>query len=307
MCPDRTFRALLAVTLGSIVLVTTGALRFLRAGMPGVTQPERPTAGHGLLLPGTSDVAIHAISYALLGLLLCGSVRAIRLMLRRSRRTASFVHQHLATRAAPDSRVAGIAARAGLAGRLDVVAAPGVWACCHGFLRPRILASAQLLALLGDAELEAVFRHEAHHLARHDPLRLFLADAATALGHFVPLIGMLRDHHAVTVELAADRHAANAPDMGRSLAGALVKLLEQAGATPATLPGAASALPFRIAALVGEEVPVRHHIHRAGVTRTFAGAVLLVGLLVVPPSLFTTTLFAVPAPLSTLLHQCVVR
>lgn len=307
MRPDRAFGALLALSLISVGLVAAVAARFLRAGIPGATQPERVTAGHGLFMPGTSDLAIHLIGTALLCLLIAGGARALLVLLARLRQTRIFVRQLLAARAAPEPDVVAVAARVGIAARLDVVASRHSLACCYGLWRPRVLVSSAFLDHLDRAELVAVLRHEAYHLARRDPLRLLIADAVAALCSYLPLAGMLRDHHAVAAELAADRHAA-AADMGRGLAAALHKLINLAPrATPATLPGATGALSLRIAALLGEELPSHHHLHRRGIVLSSIGWGLLTWLLVAPTSLFVGHQVALPAPLAFLLHQCIIR
>lgn len=128
------------------------------------------------------------------------------------------LHAHLRP---VSQRLHGIAARLELGGRIEVVDARRADAFCYGLLRPRICLTSALEAMLDDAELEAVLRHERHHLSRYDPLRVlgwtvlrcscwwFEADALRAeLGR----------------ELAADRMVI-ANGGRRALASALHKLL----------------------------------------------------------------------------------
>jgi Zn-dependent protease with chaperone function len=58
--------------------------------------------------------------------------------------------------------------------RLDVVDDISPQSFCYGFLRPRIYVTTGLLAILSGEEVEAVLRHERHHLQRRDPLRSLL-------------------------------------------------------------------------------------------------------------------------------------
>jgi hypothetical protein len=64
--------------------------------------------------------------------------------------------------------------------------APGyhsVFAFCLGLVSPRIYVSEGLLQLLDAHELAAVLHHEAAHLRRRDPLRLFLSELLGYLSH----------------------------------------------------------------------------------------------------------------------------
>jgi beta-lactamase regulating signal transducer with metallopeptidase domain len=151
-----------------------------------------------------------------------------------------------------------------------------------------VVISAGLIALLDEKELEAVLRHEAHHLDHRDPLRLIVADTLAEGFRFLPLVGMLRDHLAVAQELAADRHAVRALGTDRSLAAALYKLLTRVDAPSAVpAPGATGALALRIDALLGADVPPRHHIHLRGLCWTAGIAAAMLLLLFVPLHLLT--------------------
>jgi Zn-dependent protease with chaperone function len=115
------------------------------------------------------------------------------------------------------------AQRLGVAHRLDVVTWDRAQAFCYGFMHPRICISTGLLALLGPTEVEAVLRHERHHLQRRDPLRVLgwtiLCGACGWLTDRAAQADLLR-------ELAADR--AVIQEQGRApLASALLTLLTQ--------------------------------------------------------------------------------
>lgn len=119
------------------------------------------------------------------------------------------------------SSIAELVTRLNLEGRVHVVEYVTPEAFCYGLVRPQICLTAPLLRLLSPAELEAVLRHERHHLRRYDPLRTVIWTIVSNM------FWWLDDHayHAHLVrELAADR--AVIAEQGRTpLASALFKLL----------------------------------------------------------------------------------
>lgn len=98
-----------------------------------------------------------------------------------------------------------------------------------GLFRPRVWVSTGLVEILETAELQAVLRHERHHLARRDPLRVFVSRCLARLLFFVPLAPALRDAYLVAKEVEADA-ACGADDV---LATALLKLLRCSPQLPA--------------------------------------------------------------------------
>ena len=119
------------------------------------------------------------------------------------------------------THVAEIVAKLNLEGRMIVVEYATPEAFCYGLVRPQICLTAPLLQLLSPSELEAVLRHERHHLRRYDPLRTVIWTIVSNT------FWWLDDHahHAYLLrELAADR--AVIAEQGRMpLASALFKLL----------------------------------------------------------------------------------
>jgi Zn-dependent protease with chaperone function len=123
-----------------------------------------------------------------------------------------------------DPRLDRLAAACGLAGKLDLVDDEAVFTFCYGLRRPRVCVSAGLAAMLSDAELAAVLRHEAHHLRHHDPLKILTSRALSSGLFFLPLAGALHDAYLAAKELCADMDATADGDE-LPLASALVKLL----------------------------------------------------------------------------------
>lgn len=124
-------------------------------------------------------------------------------------------------RSAIPANLQSIAHALGIGGQIEVVRDAHPRAFCYGLLRPRIAVTTGLLGVLADDELEAVLRHERHHLQRRDPLRTLLwtiVDAAC---------WRAQDESAephLQRELAADR-AVIAAGQRQPLARALLKLL----------------------------------------------------------------------------------
>ena len=142
--------------------------------------------------------------------------------LRQARQTRRLVRIMLSFPRRPlSSEVRAIVHRLGIVDRIDIIEFPAPKAFCYGFLRPRICVTASLVETLTASELEAVLRHERHHLRQHDPLRSLLWTTLTGalwwLEHHAEHARLLR-------ELAADRAVLR--EQGRiPLASALLKIL----------------------------------------------------------------------------------
>jgi Zn-dependent protease with chaperone function len=194
------------------------------------------------------DVAVHASAMAIavaaalpiaVGIRAASRARASVLELRDAAR--------LARLDAMPPWVATIAAKAGVAGRIDIVEVPRPFAFAYGWIRPRICVSTGLIDLLNEAELEAVLHHEGWHAAHRDPLRLLLAQAIGVAFGAIPEIRRLVKLHVLALEVAADRHVVAQMGHPRALASALAKSVRP----PAAEPGFEGHAEARAAALVG--------------------------------------------------------
>lgn len=114
------------------------------------------------------------------------------------------------------------AAAWGLSGRVLLFASPVAQAFTAGFLHPRIYLSTELLETLEEDELRAVLLHEAHHQARRDPLRIFLATLLKDAFWYLPVVRALWKKFIEAKERAADDAASRLGTL--PLAGALLKL-----------------------------------------------------------------------------------
>lgn len=108
------------------------------------------------------------------------------------------------------------------AARAYVVDGAEPQAFCIGLLRPRIYLSRGALALLDDAQREAVLAHEIHHSRRRDPLRLLIARALGDGLFFLPAVRRLAERCATLAELAADEAAVGQRGGRPALASALL-------------------------------------------------------------------------------------
>lgn len=172
---------------------------------------------------------------------------------RQLRRTDAALHRYR-TRSPVDARVRRIALALGLEGHVDIAENDALFACCYGVIRPRVMLSAGIAGALGDDELEAVLRHEAAHLRRHDPLRILLARSLARACALIPLTPLILDAYLCQREIDADRDTVRAMGDAKPLAGALYRMLRSVQAPQlATLAvGALVATDVRIDRLLGE-------------------------------------------------------
>lgn len=112
-----------------------------------------------------------------------------------------------------------------LEGRLRLAADTRPLAFCAGLIHPVVWLTTGLLSALDEDGLGAVLRHEAHHVRRHDPLKVLLVRASADAFFFLPTVRDLGRSYQVHKELAADAEAVLSPDGQRGLARALVRLL----------------------------------------------------------------------------------
>ncbi len=237
-----------------------------------------------LLIPSTSDLAVHLLTYGLLLLVLVGAATGWRALLGERNRTERFLRRYLVRRAGERGTLEGVADRVGLGGRIDLVDVDEPRCFCYGLVRPRVCVTTGLMALLDDAEQEAVLRHEAYHVRNYDPLKLTLGRALVSAFFFVPALRDLYEHYRLHVELLADKQAVRQMRQAQSLAAALDKLLDARAPGLPTLPDIAhgGSLALRIDSLLGD--PVRVSIRMQPV-RLVLSAVLV--LLIAAPAVAT--------------------
>ncbi len=244
---------------------------------------ERGAPAHaaGVLLEACTSfaqVAGGVISIALLSLPFLLALSCLAHGARTQRRTRRMLRR-LHPGVAPAPKLLTAAEATGLSGRVEVVDCYELIALTYGLARPRVLLSQGAIEALTPAELRAVLAHEATHVSRRDPLRLLLAEVASAAFVMFPLVREFARHVLVATELAADR-AAVASWGRRALAGGLLKFIE----TPRhlTVPGLAleSTNDERVAALLRPGDFVHSlNLSRAAVLRTLLSASAIAAIL----------------------------
>ena len=111
--------------------------------------------------------------------------------------------------------------------RFVLIETEKVDAFVFGVFRPHIFISTAIIALMDDAELEALLTHEMHHMQNHDPLKKFLFTLVEEILFFLPSLKDMRKLFFLQQELSADRVAMNNIGGRRNLAGAMIKIVEQ--------------------------------------------------------------------------------
>lgn len=206
---------------------------------------------HRLLEP-VHDVA-HYVLYA-------GVVFAV------AERGRALWRHRAAMRALPQARVGAntaLAAAARDAGlrpeRLRVVSGLPMPAFTTGWIAPRVVVAADLPTRLTTDELVAVLAHEAVHLRRRDPLRLFALRSLASLLFWLPVLRRIAADLEDEVEIIADDEVA--ARLALPLASAILKL---GGGALDPAPGTvgfqrADLLPRRIRRLAGEDAAATSH------------------------------------------------
>lgn len=215
---NRSFLIVIAMSLMLAALLICGALG-------GVLVPlVLARAGHGRLFdPSRNDVSLlPAVLFCVLVVVsLARGFRSCLLRAVASRRLALRVHA-LAMPLSGD--LADGASRAGLEGRVVLVAAPDPFSFVYGVLTPRVAVSQGLLERASHHELRAVLEHEHYHVRNLDPLKVMLTSALSSALFFIPAVQSLCARYAADRELAADRRAVAACGR-RSLASALLEVV----------------------------------------------------------------------------------
>lgn len=185
-----------------------------------------------------------------------------------------------------DSPLGRAAQRAGLRPeRVRAVSGLPVPAFTSGWLRPRVIVAADLHRRLTEDELAAVIAHEAVHLRRRDPLRLFALRTLASLLFWLPVLRRLAADLEDEVEITADDEVAL--HLALPLAAAVLKLGGGSAEAVAATVGfqKADLLPRRVRRLAGEDAVATSHT-TAGSLLAAAAALLLTwssGVMVLHP------------------------
>ncbi|MGV3707501.1 MAG: M56 family metallopeptidase [Gemmatimonas sp.] len=183
------------------------------------------------------------------------------------------------------SELGAAATRAGLSlARLRVVHGLPMPAFTTGWFAPRVVVAADLSLRLNADELTAVLAHEAVHLRRRDPTRLFALRALASLLFWLPALRRLAADLEDEVEIMADDEVAKTLPL--ALASAVLKLGGGDVRIPITVGfQRADLLPRRIRRLAGEDAAVVSHISTSALVAAAAALLLtaLSGVMVLHP------------------------
>lgn len=156
-----------------------------------------------------------------------------------------------------DDSLAHLAGTLGVAHRLVVTTDPHVYAFTAGLIRPRIYLSQGVRQLVTDDELEAVLRHELHHLRRRDPLRFFLWRLLLPLQPLLPAMRTLENRAHLAAELAADRFTADSIGTDALARAVVIVSRAQPAMQISAITAAFFATDARVAALLGRPITVK--------------------------------------------------
>lgn len=181
------------------------------------------------------------------------------------------------SRVTADSAIGRAARRAGVPlGRLRVVSGLPAPALTSGWIAPQVIVSGSLPEELSDDELAAVLGHEAVHLRRRDPLRLFALRALASLLFWLPVLRRLAADLEDEVEITADDAVAEA--LALPLASAILKLGAAKGPPAATVGfQRRDLLPRRIRRLAGEDAAQTTHTSTGSIAIAAAALLLAWG------------------------------
>ena len=185
-----------------------------------------------------------------------------------------------------DSAVLLAATRVGLdPARVRVVEGLPNPAFTTGWWQPRVFVARDLPQRLSLDELESVLAHEAEHVRRRDPLRLFILRFLAGVLFWLPAIRRLVADLADEAEIAADDAAARTHAL--PLASAILRMAGADLGTPDPAVGfqRSDLLTRRIRRLAGEDALVGTHVSRRSIGAAAAAlvAVWISGVMVLHP------------------------
>ncbi len=262
MYPDRAFKMLTGAGATLALLLGVAAYRAILAGCPD---------GGGKIdlacffLPTHTDLGIHLLSYAFMGMILLGTYFWLVLWRRQWSNTRALT-ANLGLLCGSSSELKPLTWRLGLKDKVHFLDSEVPFCFCAGFISPRVYLSRGMVEKLEPHELEALLLHEKHHLENYDPLKMLLGRLVVAALFFIPALRDILEQYLIEKEIAADRSAIRYQGHFRGIAGTLEKLLQEGSTIPAEglVVGGAEALSYRIDHLMGHtsqrgvRIPIPH-------------------------------------------------
>jgi Zn-dependent protease with chaperone function len=232
---------------------------------------------HHLLAP------VHTVFHLLL---YAGVAYAVLDRVRAARRHAVVMRALTVEPTLLDSTFFAAVTRAGLdPARVRVVQGLPNPAFTTGWWHPRVFVARDLPQRLSPDELVAVLAHEAEHVRRRDPLRLFLLRSLAGVLFWLPAIRRLVADLADEAEIAADDAAARTHAL--PLASAILRMAGADLGSPDPAVGfqRTDLLARRIRRLAGEDAFVGTHVSHRSISAAVAAllAVWISGVMVLHP------------------------
>lgn len=163
------------------------------------------------------------LSVGMFAFLIYGLVRVSQVRKSTSRFIkAKFVNKKNAL----SEKLAAAVESAGLTAKVIEVDDENLSVFCYGLLHPKICVSSGVVEKLNKAELEAVLRHEKHHLVVFEPMKLFIIQVISKILFFIPGINFLKKQFMISSEIEADAWATDNFQNKIPLAGALYKIIK---------------------------------------------------------------------------------
>lgn len=183
-----------------------------------------------------------------------------------------------------DNRLLNIASAIELGNRVVLLKQKKPQAYCFGVINPKIYISTGLMAMMTDAEIVIILRHEKYHLEHKDSLVFIIATLVESLFPFFPVISDFIRMYRTNREVEADTNAMHSTNDRYSLTEILRKLVSaEPVVNPAFIASILSEdiLEARIQSLTHQKVIYRKTRIR-NVVLSVASFVILIGLIASP-------------------------
>lgn len=177
------------------------------------------------LISFSTDPIIFA-GYPVMGVILAffvisGAVKITMLQ----RHTSRYIKRIIAHTVPVSEKLLACAKHLDIQDKITEVSVPEPVVFCFGYRRPSLCVSSRLVNRFSQDELKAVLLHEKQHIARHEPLRLFIITSAAKIFGRIPGVRALEKRYKVLSELYADFHATSGFTDKGPLARALYKVI----------------------------------------------------------------------------------
>ncbi len=279
---DRTFKVLIGTGVVLALLLVVAAYRAILAGCPDVSDRGILAC---LFLPTRTDLGIHLLSYAFMGMILLGTSSWL-ILLRRQWANMSSLIRNMALLQTPDNEIEQLTRHLGLQDKVYLLDSEAPLCFCAGFFSPHIYLSRETMEKLTPEQLEALLLHEKYHLEHYHPLKILLGRLIVSALFFIPVSKDLFKRYLIEKEIAADQSAIDCQGHRRGIAGALGKLVPEHATSPVAgfIVGGTDALSYRIDHVIGHTPQLGLHIPISHLVISFLITALTIAAILAPLS-----------------------